>query len=348
MDLNPELTRPLLGWYHANARALPWRADHDPYRVFLSEIMLQQTRAEVVKGYFLRFLASLPSLSALADADEEQVNKLWEGLGYYSRARNLQRAARVIVYERGGIFPDTYEELLQLPGVGPYTAGAIASICFGRCVPAVDGNVLRIAARIAQIEAPIDLPETKRRVSDALSAIYPPDAPGDFTQALMELGATICLPNGAPKCEICPVAQFCRAKQASTIAQYPVRLEKRSRRTQEMTVFFMTCGGAVAIRQRPKRGLLAGLWELPNVPDALHEQAALDRAAQWGLRPLRLVKSVARTHIFTHIIWNMTCYFIECAAQSEHYVWANEQTIAQIYAIPSAFRIFFEEANLDD
>lgn len=345
MELNRDLTQILLDWYAKNARDLPWRRDTDPYRVLVSEIMLQQTRAEVVKGYFERFLAALPTLSALADADEEKVNKLWEGLGYYSRARNLQKAARVVVREMGGVFPDTYDQLRKLPGVGPYTAGAVASICFRRPTPAVDGNVLRIAARIAGITEPVDLPETKKRVTDVLAALYPSEATGAFTQALMELGATVCLPNGAPKCEICPVAALCHARNTGTVAHYPVRLKKHPRREQKVTVFMLTCCGMAAIRQRPKRGLLAGLWELPNVPEVLNEQQALDRAVEWGAAPTRLVKSVARTHVFTHILWNMTCYFIECAAQPEAFVWADGKTIAEVYAVPSAFRMFFEEEN---
>ncbi len=348
MELNRDLTQILLDWYAQNARDLPWRRDSDPYRVLVSEIMLQQTRAEVVKGYFERFLAALPTLSALADADEEKVNKLWEGLGYYSRARNLQKAARIVVREMGGAFPDTCDGLRRLPGIGPYTAGAVASICFGRPAPAVDGNVLRIAARIAGIEEAVDLPQTKKSVTEALAALYPAEAAGAFTQALMELGATVCLPNGAPKCEICPAAALCHARNTGTVARYPVRLEKRPRREQKVTVFMLTCCDAAAIRQRPKRGLLAGLWELPNVPEALNEQQALDRAAEWGARPARLLKSVARTHVFTHMIWDMTCYFIECAARPEAFVWADGKTIAEVYAVPSAFRMFFEEGSLDN
>lgn len=347
VELRPEMAPLLLGWYRENARALPWRRDRAPYRVLLSEIMLQQTRAEVVKGYFERFLAEIPTLDALAEADEEKLMKLWEGLGYYSRARNLKKAAHAIVYEMNGVFPDTYEALLKLPGVGPYTAGAIASICFDRPVPAVDGNVLRIIARIAGVEAPIDLPETKRRINGALADIYPADAPGDFTQALMELGATICLPSGAPKCAICPVSGFCYARATDSISRLPVRLPKRPRQAQERTVFMLSAGGAVAIRRRPKRGLLAGLWELPNVPGKLSEQEALDQAAQWGAQPARLLRSVSRKHIFTHIEWNMTCYYVACAGRPQAFLWADAENIAETYAVPSAFRMFFEE-DLND
>lgn len=347
LELSRDLTGILLDWYRKNARCLPWRRDNDPYRVFLSEIMLQQTRAEVVKGYYARFLTAFPHIAALANADEERLMKLWEGLGYYRRARNLKKAARIIQYELNGIFPDTYEGLLKLPGVGPYTAGAIASICFHRKVPAVDGNVLRIIARIGKLDEAIELPATHRHVTDALLEIYPAEAPGTFTQALMELGATVCLPNGAPKCEICPVANFCNAKRTGDIALYPVRLQKRARRTQKITVFLLTCDGKIAIRQRPKRGLLAGLWELPNAMEAMNEQAALDRAAKWGAHPVRLIKAVARTHIFTHIVWDMTCYFIECAARPDGFVWANPATIAADYSVPTAFRMFIEKTESD-
>ena len=236
-----QMTEPLLAWFARNKRDLPWRADREPYHVWLSEIMLQQTRVEAVRDYYVRFLQAAPDVFALAALPEERLLKLWEGLGYYNRARNLQKCARILV-ERGGAFPDTVEELLALPGVGAYTAGAIASICFERPTAAVDGNVLRVCARVLDDDAPVDTPAYKSALTGALSACYPPGRCGDFTQSLMELGATVCVPNGAPKCAACPVAALCLARARGTAAQRPVKLPKRGRRAEERTVFLLRCG----------------------------------------------------------------------------------------------------------
>ena len=213
MDIYPLLPGVLLPWYRENKRDLPWRRDREPYHVWLSEIMLQQTRVEAVKGYYERFLSHLPTIQALADADDEQLHKLWEGLGYYSRVRNLKKAAQKIMSTYNGEFPNSYEKVLALPGIGEYTAGAICSIAFGLKVPAVDGNVLRVLARLQADEECVDLPEHKRRVRSELAGVYPEDEAGAFTQALMELGATVCIPNGEPKCEVCPCRDFCRSAE---------------------------------------------------------------------------------------------------------------------------------------
>jgi A/G-specific adenine glycosylase len=343
INLNPALAVILPEWYAKNARPMPWRRDRDPYRVWVSEIMLQQTRAKVVRGYYVRFLNALPSVGALADADEEQLIKLWEGLGYYSRARNLQKAARMIVQEYGGRFPDTRAGLLKLPGVGLYTAGAIASICYDLPCAAVDGNVLRIAARIAGIAEPVDAPRIKSEIAAALEAIYPAGRCNEFTQSLMELGAVICLPNGAPGCAACPVNGLCFAYRSGAVARYPVKREKKARRTEARTVFLLLHDGRIALRRRDKQGLLAGLWELPNVPGQLDAQGALDLAAQWGVCPIAIVKSVARAHVFTHIRWEMICYSIECMAEPANFVWADRAALGQSYALPSAFRMFVDE-----
>ena len=195
----------LLPWYRENRRELPWRRDREPYHVWLSEIMLQQTRVEAVKGYYTRFLEALPTIEDLANCDDDTLHKLWEGLGYYSRVRNLKKAANQIMKRHGGRFPDTYEEVRALSGIGDYTAGAICSICFDYPTPAVDGNVLRVISRLTEDATPIDLPARKKEVSQLLAAVYPAEA-GDFTQALMELGATLCGPNWKPRCQECPCA----------------------------------------------------------------------------------------------------------------------------------------------
>ena len=329
----------LLPWYRENARELPWRRDREPYHIWISEIMLQQTRAQTVCEYYDRFLAALPHIQDLARVSENQLFKLWEGLGYYSRAKNLQKAAQLICVNYDGRFPDDYAAIRALPGIGPYTAGAIASICFDLPTPAVDGNVLRVAARITNDATPIDLPEMKASVFEGLAAVYPKNASGDFTQALMELGAMICTPR-SPKCPLCPVADFCRAKAAGTAVALPVRLPKREKRIEEKTVFLFLFEDKLALNRRTEPGLLSGLWQLPNVPGLLDTQAALETAASFGLCPRELVRELHHNHIFTHIRWEMTCYEILCDAAPEDFIWATVPEISTHYALPTAFRQF--------
>ena len=329
-------------WFAANARDLPWRRDREPYHVWLSEIMLQQTRVEAVKGYYTRFLEAVPDIPALAAADPELLHKLWEGLGYYSRVRNLQAAAKQIVSEFGGVFPRSYREVRSLKGVGDYTAGAICSICFDLPEPAVDGNVLRVLARLRRDWRCADDPAVKKAVRQELAGVYPQEGAGALTQALMELGATVCLPNGAPRCADCPLAEICRSKTDGGWRDLPVRAEKRPRRKQLLTVFVLDCGGALALRRRPEEGLLAGLWEFPHVPGHLEAQEALDQAARWGIRPLGLEKQVDRTHIFTHIRWDMRCWYLRCGERAPDFVWAEPSELDGKYALPTAFRMFRE------
>ena len=285
------LPQVLLPWFRENKRDLPWRQDREPYHVWLSEIMLQQTRVEAVKDYYVRFLAALPTIGALADCDDELLHKLWEGLGYYSRVRNLKKAAIRIVEQHGGRFPEKYEDIRALPGIGDYTAGAISSICFDAPRAAVDGNVLRVVSRLTEDTTPIDLPARKKEVTAALEAVYPPEA-GEFTQALMELGATLCGPNWAPRCDQCPCNHFCGGALHKTAQQYPVKLPKKRKRVEEKTVFILSCDGKYALRKRPDTGLLAGLWEFPNVPGKLETAQALEAAQQLGLRPREIKKQI--------------------------------------------------------
>ncbi len=329
----------LLPWFQENARELPWRADREPYHVWLSEIMLQQTRVEAVRAYYTRFLAALPDIKSLAGADGAVLQKLWEGLGYYTRMRNLQKAARIIVSEYGGVFPADYASIRALPGIGDYTAGAICSICFEQPEPAVDGNVLRVISRIGELYDPVDAPQTRRAVTGALREIYPPGRCGMFTQALMELGAIVCLPNGAPRCGVCPASPFCAARAHETQALLPVKKPKKARRQESRTVWVLHCGESVAVRERPEAGLLAGLMELPNETGFLDPQAALDRAVQWGTRPLALEKQTERAHIFTHVEWHMRAYYIKCETEAPLFQWRRPNEVA----LPTAFRIFLEE-----
>ena len=330
----------LLPWYQQNKRDLPWRKDRQPYHVWLSEIMLQQTRVEAVRGYYARFLEALPTVRDLALCPEEQLLKLWEGLGYYNRARNLQKAAKTVA-ETG--FPDTYEGLLALPGVGEYTAGAVASICFDRPVAAVDGNVLRVLARFLADERPITDPAVKKGAKALLEAVYPTDSPGDFTQALMELGATVCLPNGPPKCESCPLSARCRARLEGKTDTLPVKPRKQQRKTEDRTVFLLRCGEKLAIEKRPDSGLLAGLWQLPNGHGPGTPDLALAQAAKWGCEPHDILSQRHKKHIFTHITWELEGFDITCGREDPRFVWATPEELQTKYALPTAFRQFLEE-----
>lgn len=336
-----QTVQPLLGWFQAHARALPWRADREPYHVWLSEIMLQQTRVEAVRGYYARFLAAAPDVFALAALPEAQLLKLWEGLGYYNRARKAQACAQEIA-ARGGVWPDTVEGLLALPGIGPYTAGAIASICFERPVAAVDGNVLRVCARVLDDATPIDSAAHKAALTAALSACYPAGHCGDFTQALMELGATVCGPNREPQCEVCPIAALCLARAHGTAAALPVKAPKRAKRAEDYTVFCLRCGDRLAVERRPEHGLLAGLWELPNTPGLLDERQAGEYASGQGLGDVRLRSARDGRHIFTHIIWTMRCYTLECSAMPPRYHWATPDELREEISLPTAFRQFVD------
>ena len=343
--LPQQLPERLLEWYAAGHRDLPWRRDREPYHVWLSEVMLQQTRVEAVKGYYHRFLAELPDISALAACPPDRLAKLWEGLGYYSRMRNLQKAAQVIVSAHGGVFPREYDAIRALPGVGDYTAGAIASICFGLPEPAVDGNVLRVLSRVTDDAAPVTDAAVKREYAARLREIYPAGRCGDFTQSLMELGATVCGPNSQPQCALCPLASLCLARANGTALLRPVKAPKKEKRTEEKTVFILRCGTRIAVRRRPEQGLLAGLWELPNVDGKCSAQQALAQAERWGVHPRELCRSSEKTHIFTHIRWKLRGFYIECAEAAPLFTWIDPARFRQDIALPTAFRIFeaFEE-----
>ena len=332
-----QLPIPLLVWSGENARKLPWREDPTPYRVWLSEVMLQQTRVAAVLDYYARFLSAAPTVEDLAALPEDELMKLWQGLGYYSRARNLHKAANMVMERFGGEFPKSYEDILSLPGVGEYTAGAIASIAFGQPVPAVDGNVLRVVSRINADESDITLALTKKQVRQQLQEIIPVKQAGDFNQAMMELGATVCLPNGAPLCDQCPARDFCRARLEERIHQLPVKAEKKERRMEQRVVFLLFHKGQVALRKRQERGLLAGLWEFPN-----ELRSEEDVLARWGVMWQSDRPAGTGTHIFSHIEWRMEGRVVECAgpALPEGWVWADREELERRYAVPNAFRAF--------
>ena len=336
----------LLPWFEREKRDLPWRENKEPYHIWLSEIMLQQTRVEAVKGYYARFLEALPTVQDLAFCDDEKLHKLWEGLGYYSRVRNLKKAAGLIVHTHGGIFPREYDQVLALPGIGAYTAGAICSIAFDEKRAAVDGNVLRVYARLMNDFTPIDQPAFKEQVRVALEAIYP-DRAGDFTQALMELGATLCGPNWAPKCDVCPCSGFCKACAAKTAEQLPVKSPKRQKKQEDRTVFILSCDGDYALTKRPETGLLASLWQFPDVQSLLELPAAIEAVEAWGMSVRDVCRQLEKKHIFTHIVWNMRGFYMEVNTKSDRFSWRSPAEIEENAALPTAYRQFWEAIKHD-
>ena len=334
------IVAPLLAWYEENARALPWRLNRDPYRVWVSEIMLQQTQVETALPYYNRFLAAVPDLQSLAELDEGQLLKLWEGLGYYSRARHLQQAARMIREKFNNRFPEDYPDILSLPGIGPYTAGAIASICFDQPRPAVDGNVLRVMARLTGDAADIAAPAMKLKISKLLEAVYPTGRAGDFTQSLMELGALICQPKPEPQCGLCPLAFCCQALARGQQAVLPVKAKSRPKRLEQKTVFLLLAQDQVALRQRPARALLARLWEFPNVEGALTPGEAAGQLSAWGLTVAGMRQGPGYKHVFTHVVWEMTSYVVSCTDTVPGFTWATREALAGKLALPSAFQPF--------
>ena len=331
-----QLPIPLLQWYGEHARTLPWRSDPTPYHVWVSEIMLQQTRVAAVLDYYRRFLDAVPGVAELAELDTEQLMKLWQGLGYYSRARNLQKAARQIVEKFDGVFPGRYEDIRSLAGIGDYTAGAIASIAFGQPVPAVDGNVLRVVSRLCADHADITLSATKKQVAEALAQVIPVARPGDFNQAMMELGATVCLPNGEPLCEQCPARDFCLAHRDGLTGQLPVKAPKKARRVEERTVYLIFHERRIALRQRPDKGLLAGLWEYPN-----ELTGAGERPEDWPICG-HVERVGTGRHIFSHIEWHMSAVAMQAESDDlpAGWVWADRQELERRYAVPNAFDPF--------
>lgn len=351
---------PLLEWYEESKRILPWREDTNPYRVWVSEIMLQQTRVEAVKPYFERFLSKLPTVKDLAEAPEQNLLKLWEGLGYYNRVKNMQKAAKMIMEEYGGRFPDSYELLLKLPGIGAYTAGAVASISFSRPVPAVDGNVLRILTRLMADKSDITSQKVKKEKESFLMEIMPKDRPGDFNQALMELGATVCVPNGAPKCENCPWQEFCEARKQGLISQIPVKTPKKARSIEKKTVLVIRDGDLTVIRKRSEKGLLSGMYEFPMLDGWMEEDEVLAYLKQNGFRVLHIKKLPDAKHIFTHKEWKLRGYAAKVESRGftdtakvdgknllpENGIWIHPSEIEQKYPIPSAFAAFTGYADI--
>ena len=338
------LVEPLLGWYDKSHRVLPWREEPTPYRVWISEIMLQQTRVEAVRPYFARFLAALPDIRHLAQAPEDELLKLWEGLGYYNRVRNLKKAAVEIMETYDGQMPGDYEQLLKLPGIGSYTAGAIASIAFGQAVPAVDGNVLRVITRATADDGDIGSQKVRRGIEERLRAVMPRQRAGDMNQALMELGAVVCIPNGAPKCGDCPWKTLCQARALGKISEYPKKPSKKPRVIEEKTILIIQDENRTALRKRPSKGLLAGMYEFPSLPRHREEEEVLSYLKELGLKAVYIRRLEEAKHIFTHREWHMIGYVIRVdelergAFDSEEpFLFAERDETEEKYPIPSAF-----------
>ncbi len=325
---------PLLSWYRANKRDLEWRKEPTPYRVWVSEIMLQQTRVEAVKGYYARFMKALPTVEDLASCAEERLLKLWEGLGYYGRVRNLQKAAKTVVLEYGGVFPSRVEELTRLAGVGEYTAGAISSIAFGKRAPAVDGNVFRVASRLEENPSVLS-PQYRRYLTARLLEIYPEEgtACAEFTQSLFELGALICKPQ-TPDCPNCPLKALCRAHRAGTQSLYPVLPEKREKRRERVYVFLIETPQGFCIRRR-EEGVLKGMNELPSfVADG--GESPEEILNEWGTYAFTEIARRKYTHIFTHIRWDITAIWVRTDAATFDCYHLDE--IEEKISLPTAFK----------
>jgi len=352
-----DIAVPLQEWFVSHARTLPWRTEQTPYHVWISEIMLQQTRVEAVISYYERFLERLPDIRSLAEAEEEIFLKLWEGLGYYSRVRNLHKAAVEVMDRFDGKLPSSCEELLTLPGIGAYTAGAISSLAYGNRVPAVDGNVLRVVMRLSGDSSDIAAESTKKRLQDYLQALYDNDRkreldPRLLNQALMELGALVCIPNGKPDCEHCPGKNCCRAHIEGRTGELPVKSSKKERRIEKRTVLILADDTRTAIRKRPEKGLLAGLWELPNPEGHLSAEEAARFVRSMGFSPLFVERLEDAKHIFSHVEWHMRGYRIRIEEEAfatkeqlaqrekEGIVFTDRTGLATRIAMPSAFAAY--------
>lgn len=331
----------LLAWYDRCARTLPWRGERDPYRIWLSEIMLQQTQAETVKGYYARFLERFPDVAALARADEREVLKLWEGLGYYSRARNLHAAARIVVEDLDGAFPPNAEGLRKLPGIGPYAANAIASIAYGEPAPALDGNQARVLSRLLAWE---DVLKTPFNLHGPAQELISRDRPGDYNQALMDLGATVCTPK-SPQCDGCPVAGHCRAFGEDAVLEYPRKPAPVAKKQQDWTILLMmNKNRKLLVRQRPK-GLLGGLYEFVSVEGHHCEAELAGVLSKRGFDGVRLIRSLPESkHVFTHLVWRMQGWLAECDGAPEGYIPVDCERLNAL-PFPSALRVYREIAG---
>ena len=328
----------ILSWYSENQRDLPWRHTRDPYRIWVSEIMLQQTRVEAVKPYYDRFLAALPDLPALANVDPDVLYKLWQGLGYYSRARNMKRAAQICLEKYHGALPPSFDDLRALPGVGSYTAAAIASFAFGVPVPAVDGNVRRLVSRFLALDLPVGTPASDRVITDFLRSVIPNESPADFNQATIELGATVCGPDRSPRCGGCPLLTSCQAFARNLTDSLPVRLPKPARRVEQRTPLILLFNHSTALEKRPDRGLLSGLWQFPALEGFADEHSVRSFLLSHGCSVSSITPLPPASHVFTHITWEMRAFLVCLSSPGSFTFYSPEQR--RSLAMPSAFKAY--------
>ena len=336
-------TEQIVKWYQENKRDLPWRKGKNPYHIWISEIMLQQTRIEAVIGYYYRFLEKIPDIKTLATIEEKSLLKLWEGLGYYNRARNLKIAANQIENEYQGKFPTTYVEIIKLKGIGEYTASAISSICYNEPQVTIDGNVLRVFTRFYNDQRNIDEPRTKKSIREYLQKIIPEES-GDFNQGLMEIGETICIPNGIPKCNICPLKKDCLANHYNTYQDLPIRKKKIVKKQEDYTVLIFQNQDEVAIYQRTKESLLNNLWGFPQIEGLFSMEEIKDYLIKQNIKYQYIQQGIQNTHIFTHKKWNMISYKIRLTTNYslKQYKWKKISEIKEEFAIPTAYKPFLE------
>lgn len=338
---------PLIPWFLENKRDLPWRHTKDPYRIWVSEIMLQQTRVDTVMGYYERFLERFPTVEALAEADEEEVLMLWQGLGYYSRARNLQKGARKVVSDFSGKFPDNLKDAKSIPGIGHYTAGAILSIAYGIPTPAVDGNVLRVFSRVFDLSWDIADPKCQKRFEALVKEEIIPSSPSDFTEALMELGALICTPK-SPSCLLCPMRERCKSYQNGTVEERPVKSPKtKPVKTDKVYALFETPDGRILLLKNPSEGLLGGLWALPGKETKKLHVLLSDMKLPENL-PYKFLGNV--THVFTHLRWEMEVYLVkvpEAFAPDTEHAWVHWEALGD-YPLPTVYKKLLKVYKLID
>ena len=342
----------IISWYKNNQRILPWRENNNPYNVWISEVMLQQTRIEAVIPKYLAFMYELPNIHALASVNDDKLMKLWEGLGYYSRARNLKKCAIAIENNYNGIFPSDKKELMKLPGIGFYTAGAISAISFGNPVSAIDGNVLRVYSRYIAYKEDIRDKEVSLRFSKEIESTiqdFDSDSVRLFTQGIMELGEVICIPNGKPHCDKCPLSNNCKAYKNNLINSIPYKSKLNKRKIINKTVFIIHDSNTYFMHKRDSNGLLANLFEFVNVDKFLKENEVNDYIQNLHFTVISIKKSVNSKHIFTHLEWNMQAYEIEVSYNNQpldnHYYYLTKEEI-QLISIPSAFNAYLKEFHL--
>lgn len=338
-----QVTEKLMKWYEDNKRDLPWRKNKNPYYIWISEIMLQQTRVEAVKPYFYRFIEELPTIKSLANASDDQLHKLWQGLGYYNRVKNMKRCANICAIQYNGNLPSNYDELLTLPGIGPYTAGAIASIAFNQKVCAIDGNVLRVFARILCLDDDISKQSTKKKFDTLIQEYLPDEGCDIFNQAVMELGALICIPNGAPLCNICPIQTQCKAYQLGKQSQLPVKNNKVKQKIEKKTIIIITNQSQVVLHKR-KEGLLEGMYEFTTVSKQVNRKELKDLISiDYNIKSIK--KLPKAKHIFSHRIWDMDGYLVEVEKLRDDDIKATKEELDTIFAIPTAFKTYYDICN---